>query len=223
MKQSEAAKLVAVLLVAFPAQGGRLNEAQQTTMAEVFADMLGDLSYEQCNAAVRVLIQTRQFLPTVSEIRSTALDLDRGPSRPGGEAWGSVQRAIHEQGVYRRPGVDFVFHDSITARCVAAMGWTELCNSENATADRARFIELYDKLAAETRRELQAPQLAAARERRELAMTELKSELRGVLSEVRAHARPPALPEATKTNTVTESPFLRALADLVDVESDDVH
>ena len=223
MNRQETAKLVAVIRSACPAQGGKLTNQQQLEMLDAYHALLSDLTYEQCNAAVCVLLQTRSWMPSVADIRSTALDLDRGPSRPGGEAWGSVQRAIHEQGVYRRPGVDFVFHDSTTARCVAALGWTELCNSELQTADRARFIELYDKLAAETRRELQAPQLAAARERRELAMTELKAELRGVLSEVHEHAQPPALPETTTTPAAMESPFLRALASLVDVESDDVH
>lgn len=169
MKQNEAARLVAVLIVSYPTQGGKLGEGQQVKMAEVFADALGDLSYEACNTALRVLIQTRQFMPSVSEIRSTVLDLQRGPVRAGGDAWGSVLRAIREKGVYRTPGVDFQFQDSTTARCVSALGWTELCNSENVVADRARFIELYDKLATETRRELQAPALAAARGHRELA------------------------------------------------------
>lgn len=169
MKQSEAAKLVAVLLVAFPSQGSRLSSVQQTTMAEMFADMLSDLSYEQCNAALRVLIQTRQFLPTVAEIRSTALELARGPAPSGGEQWGSVTRAMREKGAWRVPGEDFVFNDPITAKCVQAMNWTALCLSENSVADRARFIELYDKLAGDARREAQAPALAAAREQREIA------------------------------------------------------
>ncbi len=200
MNQAEAAKLVAVMLVSFPAQAHRLSDPeQQVTMANVYADMLGDLSYEQCNAALRVLIQTRQFMPTIAEIRAAVLDISRGPVQPGGVAWGSVQRAIHEQGSYRRPGVDFVFNDPITAQTVSALGWVELCLSENAVADRARFIETYEKLATERRRESQAPALAAARQQREL--------------------------EKPKPEKLTapdeESPFTAALAGLL--ESTDVH
>lgn len=169
MKQSEAARIVAVLLVAFPSQGNKLSEKQQTTMAEVFADMLGDLAYEQCNAAIRVLIQTRQFMPTVSEIRSTAIDMQRGPLRAGADAWGTVLHSIRRYGAYRRPGDDFTFDDPTVARCVEALGWRELCLSESSVSDRARFIELYDKLAIEARRESQSPSLAAARQHRELA------------------------------------------------------
>jgi len=168
VKQSEAARLVAVLLVAYPAQGSKLNAQQQTTLAEVFADMLGDFTYAQCNAALRLLVQTRQFMPTIAEIRSAVLDLERGPVTAGGDAWGDVLAAMKSKGAHRTPGIDFTFPDVTTARCVQRLGWRDLCLSENTTADRARFIELYDKLATETRREKQAPVLAAAREQREL-------------------------------------------------------
>lgn len=181
MKKSEAARIVAVLLIAFPAQGSKLSETQQTQLAEVFADTLGDLSYGQCNAAIRVLIQTRQFMPTVSEIRTAVLDLERGPVRSGGDAWGSVLQAMKSKGAHRSPGVDFTFDDPVVAHCVQRLGWRDLCLSENTVADRARFIELYDKLAVEQRREAQSPALAAARERRQLAAGESQTQQVGKL------------------------------------------
>ena len=42
-----------------------------------------------------------------------------------------------------------LFTDPVTAQCVASLRWRELCDSENQAADRARFVELYDKLAAQ--------------------------------------------------------------------------
>ena len=168
MNLQESAELVGCALVAFPSQGGKLNDAQQVTLAKVWHDTLGDLTYEQCRTALNVLIQTRQFLPTVSEIRSAVLDLERGPVTAGGDAWGDVLAAMKSKGAHRTPGIDFTFPDVTTARCVQRLGWRDLCLSENTVADRARFIELYDKLATETRREKQAPVLAAAREQREL-------------------------------------------------------
>lgn len=161
MKKSEAAKLVSVALVAYPAQGGKLSEAQQLQLVDVFADLLGDLTYEQCSAALRVLVQTKQWMPTVAEIRATVLELATGPGSAGGDAWGQVLKAIHRYGAWRAPGSDFQFDDPITARCVESFGWRELCLSENATADRARFVDLYDKLAGDSRRQQQAPALAA--------------------------------------------------------------
>lgn len=169
MNRSETAKLVTVMLSAVPSN--RVDPRSVPSMIDAYADLLGDLTYEQCNAALRVLLQTRTWLPSVADIRSTALEMKRGPRRAGGDAWGGVLRAISAEGVYRRPGVDFSFADPVTARCVAAFGWENLCNSELPQADRARFIELYDKLAEQDRKEQQAPTLAAATEQRRIERT----------------------------------------------------
>jgi hypothetical protein len=93
--------------------------------------------------------------------------------RAGGEGWSDVLAAVSRYGYYREPA----FGDPLVARCVTALGWKNLCTSENAIADRARFIELYDRLAAQERREQQSPVLAAATERRALRAGERVSEL----------------------------------------------
>ncbi len=146
MTQAEAAKLVAVLMASFPS-----NKATITT-SQVYERMLADLDYPAANAAVERLLATARFMPTIGEIRETTLALSIGEQKPGGEAWGSVTRAIGRWGGYRMPGVDFAFEDPTTARCVQIMQWQKLCLSENETADRARFIELYDRLAVQERR-----------------------------------------------------------------------
>lgn len=166
MNEREAARLVLSALAACPAQATRINAQLQDAMVITWRTLLDDLSYEQCNAALTVMLQTKPFLPAPAEIRATVQELLNGPTRPGGEAWGSVVRAMKAKGSHRRPGVDFVFNDPITAECVTAFGWPELCASENQVADRARFIELYDQLASQARREQTVPALAAARETR---------------------------------------------------------
>lgn len=166
MTRQEAAKLVAVIIASCPAQSSKLDRERQLGMVDAFEALLGDLEYAHASAAVRVLLQTRSWMPSVADIRATVLELERGPVRAGGDAWGGVLAAIKGEGAYRTPGVDFTFRDPITARCVAALGWQELCLSENNTADRARFIELYDKLAQQDRKEQTSPLLAAAAEHR---------------------------------------------------------
>lgn len=168
MNKEETGAIVAVIIASCPAQSARFTPASTVAMINAYSSLLADLSYEQCDAACRLLLQTRTWMPSVAEIRSAALDLTRGAVRAGGEAWGSVTKAIREQGSWRTPGTDFVFNDPVTARCVALMNWGDLCASENSVADRARFIELYDKLATETRREAQSPMLSAARQQREV-------------------------------------------------------
>jgi len=146
MTQAEAAKLVAVLMAAFPA-----NKATTAT-SQIFERMLADLDYPAANAAIERLLATARFMPTIGEIRETTLALAIGEQKPGGEAWGDVTKAIGRWGYMRSPGTDFTFADPTTARCVEIMGWGKLCSSENEVADRARFTELYDRLAVQQRR-----------------------------------------------------------------------
>lgn len=145
MNTLEAKKLIAVLIAAFP---GKATDAT----VQIYERMLGDLEYVAANAAVERLLATAKFLPTIAEIREATLTVHAGEIRPGAEAWGEVLRAIARYGRNRTPGDDFQFSDPVTAECVAALKWRELCDSENQVADRARFVELYDKLAAQNRR-----------------------------------------------------------------------
>lgn len=146
MTDLEAKKLVAVLVAAFPT-----TKATMDTVG-IYTRMLADLEYPAANAAVEQLLAISKWMPTVAEIRERALSLSVGDVKPGGEAWGLVLKAIRRYGYMRTPGIDFSFDDATTAECVSAMNWQELCNSENPTADRARFIELYDALAVQHRR-----------------------------------------------------------------------
>lgn len=170
MTKAEAAKLVAVLLASYPnTPQARVSSSGQTVQtSEVYERMLADLEYPTANAAVERLLATSRFMPTVAEIRDACMDLIHGDQRAGGEAWGECVKAISRWGIYRVPGVDFMFSDPLVARCVAALGWQNLCNSENQAADRARFIELYDRLAVGARRDTNTNQLPAAQRLRAL-------------------------------------------------------
>jgi hypothetical protein len=142
MTKTEVAKLVALLAAAFPAS--RWSEASQ----RVYEDRLADLDVDSASKAVARLIGTAEFMPTIAAIRSATADLRLGPVRPGGDAWGDVQDAVRQVGGYE-PCPDFA--DPVVARCVDRFGWRALCFEGDGTADRARFIELYDRLAREQR------------------------------------------------------------------------
>jgi hypothetical protein len=180
MTIEETGRIVATMLAAVPSH--RMDAKSVRDMIAAYADLLSDLTYEQCNAALRVLLQTRTWLPSVADIRLAVVDMQRGPVKAGADAWGNVLKAISSKGSYRRPGVDFTFADPVVARCVESMGWSNLCLSENATSDRARFIELYDKLAAEGVRRAQSPALAAVRDQHELVSTSETAALFGRLA-----------------------------------------
>lgn len=141
MRRSEAAKLVATLSAAW--RDAPISEAT----SEVYEAMLADLDFGIAQEAVHRLINTSKWLPTVAEIRATAANVQRGPVRSGGEAWGDVLAEIRRTGYIGAPR----FNDPLVARCVDLMTWRGLCLGENEAADRARFIDLYDNLAARQR------------------------------------------------------------------------
>lgn len=166
MNRQETAKIITVM-VAATAQGAKLAPKAVEAMIDAYTALLGDVDYARCNAAVRVLLQSQTWIPSVADIRKTVLELERGPVRPAGDAWGDVLAAIREFGQRRTPGVDFHFADPQVHHCVQSLGWSRLCLSEDTTADRARFIELYGAVASQERREQQVPLLAAARDLRQ--------------------------------------------------------
>ena len=146
MTPIEAKKLVATLLAAFPRDASFLSEEQALASASAYRASLQDLDSQAAAAAVTRLCATCDRLPSIAAIRRAALEQAEGAARAGGEAWGDVLAAIRRYGGYRAPGKDFQFQDPLTARAVDALGWRELCESENGVADRARFIELYEGL-----------------------------------------------------------------------------
>ena len=148
--------LFRIILAGWASQRQRLTSDDVGEMAKIYAAGLMDLDFDVAKAAVIRIVHTSKFLPTVAEIREAVGIHAYGPRRSGGEAWGSVLKAIREEGQQKIPGVDFVFNDPITARVVRSFGWLDLCASDNAIADRARFIEAYETIAKTERIEAQA-------------------------------------------------------------------
>lgn len=151
MTQADVAELVATLSMAFP------RPVMQEGTMRIYERMLLDLDRERAHQACARLIVSSKWLPTIAEIRSAATELEFGAVRAGAEAWGDVNEAVRRVGRYGVPK----FADPVVAVCVRSFGWLALCDSTNDTADRARFIELYDQLAARDRRDAVAgPSLA---------------------------------------------------------------
>jgi hypothetical protein len=146
MTKTEAAKLVAVIQALWP----RPPITDRTSLA--YEGNLSDLDFELCQVALSRLAKTSRWLPTVADIRSVACDVEHGPARLGAEAWGDVLAEIRRVGTYGLPR----FADPVTVECVRALDWRGLCLGTNESADRARFVELYEGLAARGRSDVVA-------------------------------------------------------------------
>jgi hypothetical protein len=162
MSPDQAAQIVHRALASYPTQRQRMTREDIAGMMVAYTAGLQDLEFELVRSALDRVVRSSQWLPTIAELRSAAGVLVHGVQKTGAEAWGSVLRAVGEKGSHRTPGVDFTFNDPITRRVVTALGWVNLCKSEDLTPDRARFIDAYEQIAKNERVEAKAsPGLAS--------------------------------------------------------------
>ena len=148
MTPAEAHQLVVRALAARPTPASFLDAVTVKGMIAIWADVLADIDPSDGAAALKRWIcddANAGKRPEPGQIRRIADEARHGRKRHGGDAWGDVLREIGRTGRYRSPQ----FVDDVTARAVARLGWRELCDSDNAVADRARFVQLYDQLATE--------------------------------------------------------------------------
>lgn len=132
MTESEALKLVAVLAAAYPRQ------AMGQASIRAYASMLGDLDYPETDAAVRRIICSSKWLPSIAEVRAEVAEAACG-LEPGEMAWGEVQRAIGRWGAARTPE----WSTPELAAAVGDIGWRNICHDTNVASTRARLIEAY--------------------------------------------------------------------------------
>ena len=149
-------EVMRVIFAAWPSQRQRMSTDDVHGMFAVYSVGLGDLEVAKVKAAVTRLARTSEWLPTIAAIRAAVGVVEHGEQSTGTEAWETVLSAIRRYGSHRTPGIDFSFGDPITARVVKALHWGELCASDNAIADRARFVDAYADIAKTERREAQA-------------------------------------------------------------------
>lgn len=143
MTKAEAIEIVTLLASAFP--DAKWNDAT----CRAYEKFIEDLDFGLAQDAVRRLVSTGKFRPSIAEFRAAAADSALGEKRSGADAWGDVVKAIRYVGSYGAPK----FEDPFTARAVEALGWRNLCLGDSSEAsDRARFCEVYDAIAGSERR-----------------------------------------------------------------------
>ncbi len=147
MNKAETTRAIAPLQLAFK---GSLDEARM----KLYVMMLSDIPPQILEAAVKKLIMTNKFLPSIAEIRETAYGIKgtiSGTAAPDeSEAWGEVIKAIQSVGYYGKPKFS---HEAITT-AVNNIGWQDICMTTNDGMNtlRAQFRRAY-QLAAQRQKD----------------------------------------------------------------------
>ena len=142
-----------MLLAAFP--NFRL-QIKVKHLLDAYYPLLCDLDTEMLAMAAAHVASEATFFPVASEIRKTAFHLaEVAAGIPSAQdAWAEVTKAVQRGGFYdksrgywqqRPPQTDDWSHPLIEKAIDAVGGFHALRTSDNVVADRARFLEAYDR------------------------------------------------------------------------------
>jgi hypothetical protein len=136
MTRIEIAKLLGVCSAAFP----HVTVTKYTS--EVYGELLGDLDFALAMRAVRTILSTHEFFPSVAVIRKTSAELAGSLAPSGTSAWAEVIERVKSSG-----HTDFgpFTHPTIDAT-VKMIGWRDICLADNVASVRSHFMKTYEGL-----------------------------------------------------------------------------
>lgn len=125
---------------------------------ELWYMQLGDLPYKALQMALNKWVATQKWSPSIAELRAAALELMQAEknAESWADGWGEVVSAIRHMGMYREKEA-LESMSKTTRKTVELLGFTNLCTSENVTADRANFRMIYESLQEREKLERQLP------------------------------------------------------------------
>ena len=143
MTKEEFGKIVMMMKTCYPKESELLKTGHAV---ELWYQMLKDIDYNTMSMALNKWVATEKWSPTIADIRSACVTIQNGEYAPWPTEWEKVLYAVRSKyGRYREEEALNSF-TQITRRCVTALGWEHLCDSENSMADRAHFGRIYEEL-----------------------------------------------------------------------------
>jgi hypothetical protein len=143
-------------LAAYPQHAARLDKEQLALMLEVWQESLADLSVDLLKMSVKNHIERSQWLPSIAEIRASAVSLMRQASpadQDWNEAYAELQRLILTVGYIGKPD----FTNPALAETVRTLGgWQAVCwNEDLEGVFRGQFRDVYQVVIARMERKVQ--------------------------------------------------------------------
>lgn len=137
MNKHETAAMLSYLASAYP----NAKVTRETSI--VFHDVLKDLAVDKVMFAARELVRESEWFPSASQLLKSVARRNGNLSPIPSLAWQEVIRMASEHGQRFIPK----FSHATTAAVVQAIGWREICMSENANVLRSNFLKMYEGMA----------------------------------------------------------------------------
>jgi hypothetical protein len=151
------------ILAAYPQHAAKLTDSQIVDMLDVWQEDLADIDDGLLVMALRNHRERSQWLPSIAEIRASAVSLMRQASpadQDWNEAYAELQRLIGSVGYTSKPD----FANPALAETVRTLGgWQQVCwNEDPEGVFRSQFRDVYQVVIARMERKVQ--QSATVRE-----------------------------------------------------------
>ena len=126
---------------------------------EVYWDALNDLPFNIAMIAARKVIATLEnpFLPMPAVFRGMAAQITGPNIPPAPDAWAEGIKSIRNFGMYREPEA-LASLSPLTKKAVEAIGFKDICLSENIDVIRGQFRMAYEALEKREITDAKTPQ-----------------------------------------------------------------
>jgi hypothetical protein len=148
MEKKEFAMIAAAMKTFYPKE----NLFPNSQAVELWYQRFKDIDYKVAETALNLWVETEIWSPKIAQLREKCAELSSGVQEDWSEGWEQVMKAIRYMGRYREEEA-LKEMDEITRTVVQRLGYQELCNSENITADRANFRDVYKTLQERAKKE----------------------------------------------------------------------
>ena len=148
MNQHEFSKFAMALKTYYPKDVLLPNEQAMS----LWYEQLKDIPYDRICIFLNNWVSTEKWSPAISDIKAGVAEIDNGIIDDWGKGWQEVIKSIQNYGYYRESDALNSMSD-ITREVVKRLGFQNICLSENISADRANFRNLYIELTEKKRHE----------------------------------------------------------------------
>lgn len=156
MTRKETAQLLALISVAYP--GSKVSADEQTLT--LWHQMLEDMPGEIVAAAVKRMIATLKFPPSIADIREAVAQAtqDARGTLSAGEAWAKVCKAVSWYGYYRPDEARKWLGEDVWRAVDMVGGWREVCAGEDSEGViSAQFERRYNAMQMQQTQLIQIP------------------------------------------------------------------
>ena len=152
MTKEEFSKVAAAIRTYYPAQNIMPNRQSM----ELWYMQLCDIDYSVMTMALNQWVAVNKWAPTIADLREQSYTITAPGIADWDAAYEEVRKNIRKYGYYNaEEGLAQL--SGVTLETVKRLGYTRMCLSDNPTAMRANFRDIYNRLAERARSEARMP------------------------------------------------------------------